>query len=180
MVRCNKSKSACVEDSEIDRYIAENGDFILKVYFTNPSINPGEKEYLSYYLDDTNEYPFSNKIGVNANLFFSQYTIKTDDSILPQPFSSKKVEKGSFVDGNLDAVKNYMVDSNVYARVSLRKSMNSVVIERSFRRVDDTLSYIGGLFGGLIMLMVFIKKYNEYSFNLKLAEEMVHLKQESI
>jgi hypothetical protein len=86
------------------------------------------------------------------------------------------VEKGSFIDGNLDAVKNYMVDSNVFARVSLRKSMNSVVYERSFRRVDDTLSYIGGLFGGLIMLMIFIKKYNEYSFNLQLAEEMVHRK----
>jgi len=70
------------------------------------------------------------------------------------------------MDGTLDAVKNYLIDSPVLARVSFRKSINSILYQRSFRRVDDALSYIGGLFGGLIMLMILMKKFNEYSFQL--------------
>lgn len=73
------------------------------------------------------------------------------------------------VDGALDAVKNFNIDSNIFARVALRKSSSSTRYLRSFRRLDDLLSYIGGLFGFLMILMVIIKKYNEYSFKIELA-----------
>jgi len=34
------------------------------------------------------------------------------------------------------------------------------VVERSYKKVDETLSYIGGLFGFIVTAMLFIKLYN--------------------
>jgi hypothetical protein len=41
-------------------------------------------------LDDTNHFTFTHKTGVTADLFFSEYTIETENSILPEPYSDKK------------------------------------------------------------------------------------------
>lgn len=42
----------------------------------------------------------------------------------------------------------------------LRKSPISLSIARSFRKVDDTLSYIGGLLGTILLFLSFANMYN--------------------
>ena len=46
-------------------------------------INPSSHDYLTYYLDDLNYFPFSLTSGVNANLFLSSFQVTTDESIMP-------------------------------------------------------------------------------------------------
>lgn len=51
-----------------------------------------------------------------------------------------------------------------YVSLFLRKSSLSLSINRSFKKYDDTLSYIGGLFSTLMVCLFAMMKYNEYNY----------------
>jgi hypothetical protein len=61
----------------------DSGVNYLTVYFTNPLINPENQEYLTYYLEDTNYLTFSSDYGAEALIYVDDYSISTDNSILP-------------------------------------------------------------------------------------------------
>jgi ABC-type phosphate transport system permease subunit len=46
------------------------------------------------------------------------------------------------------------------------KSSNSFNYSRSFQKIADCISYIGGLFGAITALLFFIKIYCQYSFEM--------------
>ena len=64
---------------------------------------------------------------------------------------------------------NYKVRSTEYLKLFLRKSPISLHIARSFRKVDDTLSYIGGLFGTILVFFGFVSMYNELSYEIEVS-----------
>jgi hypothetical protein len=45
---------------------------------------------------------------------------------------------------------------------------------RNYIKLDDTLSYIGGLFGFLMILFVFLKVYTEYSYEIDMGDRLYH------
>ena len=47
-------------------------------------------------------------------------------------------------------------------------------IDRSFRKIDDSLSYVGGLFSILLSLLLIMNKYNEYSYEIEMAKNLFH------
>jgi hypothetical protein len=55
---------------------------------------------------------------------------------------------------------NYKIRSTDYMKLFLRKSPISMDISRSFRKVDDTLSYIGGLFSTILAFLGLVSMYN--------------------
>lgn len=52
----------------------------------------------------------------------------------------------------------------------MRKAAKQIEAERSFQKLDQTLSYIGGLFGTLILLLLFLNLYSKYSYELDLGD----------
>lgn len=50
-----------------------------------------------------------------------------------------------------------------------------MIVERGFKKIDETLSYIGGLFGFVVILLLFMKEYTEYSFELDASEYLYHI-----
>ena len=87
--------------------------------------------------------------------------METDESLWP-------VEEYSKVDGGivLDTaqVVNYQVRGTEFMKLNIRKSPISLTFSRSFRKVDDTLSYIGGLFSTILVFLGFVSLYNELSY----------------
>jgi hypothetical protein len=59
------------------------GQFFFGFVYANPIINPGESNYLSYYLDDRNFIRFTTKLGAMNTGFVQDYSIITDVSLLP-------------------------------------------------------------------------------------------------
>lgn len=57
-------------------------------------------------------------------------------------------------------VLNYEVRGTEYLKFNLRKSSLSLSILRSYRKLDDTISYIGGLFSAILSLLVLMGLYN--------------------
>lgn len=64
----------------------------------------------------------------------------------------------------------YKVRSNEYAKLYIRKSPLSIEITRSFRRIDDTFAYIGGLFSTLLLIFRFMNLYNELSYQMEVLK----------
>jgi len=50
--------------------------------------------------------------------------------------------------------------STEYLQLYIRKSSLSLTINRSFKKYDDTLSYIGGLFSSIMGILFIMLKYN--------------------
>lgn len=59
---------------------------------------------------------------------------------------------------------NYKVRQKDFMKFYLRKSSLSLKIQRSFRKLDDTFSYIGGLFSAIVTVLFIMTKYNEISY----------------
>jgi hypothetical protein len=98
----------------------------------------------------------------------SDYEIVTDDSI--SPFEKLITETGGIIENG--AIKNrYELgeDSMTYATFFIFKSPLSVKIVRGYQKLDDILSYIGGLFGTLVACLFVLKVYNGYSFELMIG-----------
>ena len=55
----------------------------------NPLINAGNTEYLDYKIVDNNFVSISPTIGAHNNIYVEEYTIETDESLLP--FTSHRV-----------------------------------------------------------------------------------------
>ncbi len=72
-----------MDDKIIDDYILQNHNFVIDFYFMNALINPSQTNYIDYYLEDRNYYPFSKKTSVTSNIFITQNDITTDNSISP-------------------------------------------------------------------------------------------------
>jgi hypothetical protein len=54
----------CANKSEVQAAFDDVNDAIrFKVYYTNPLINPGQKNYKSYYLESSNYINFGATIG---------------------------------------------------------------------------------------------------------------------
>ena len=110
-----------------------------------------------------NYFPFSVTEGVNANLFMATYTITTDESIYP--IEEVKNDTGGVVT-NLAQIHNYGVMQDEYLKFYLRKSSKDILVERSFKKIDDPLSYIGGLFSAILGVLVLMSLFNEFSYEL--------------
>ena len=85
---CNASNpnfpnTTCYNSTDINNFLNIMAQFTFNFYYINPVINANDKKYISYYLEDRNYFSFDTITGVSANLFFTQYNIETDITILP-------------------------------------------------------------------------------------------------
>lgn len=66
--------------------------------------------------------------------------------------------------------QTYTVSSkNQYFKFNWRKAANKAQINRNFQKLDQTFSYIGGLFGTILLLLIFLKFYSKYSYELDIG-----------
>jgi hypothetical protein len=73
-----------------------------------------------------------------------------------------------------NCIKNrYSIDpsdpSPLYSTMSFFKSPISKKIERSYQKLDEILSYIGGLFGTIAICLFLVNIYNSYSFEIAMG-----------
>ena len=166
---------ACVNSSVIEDYLNAEESFNFNFYFVNQIINGESHSYLNYYLEDMNYFPFSTTSGVNANIYMATYTISTDESIYP--FEDIQNDTGGIVT-QLAQIHNYDVKHDEYMKFYLRKSSQDILVQRSFRKADDTLSYIGGLFSAILAVLIIMSFFTEFSYELEIAKHLYYYRKE--
>lgn len=136
--------------------MAANTSFTFNYYYVNTILNPQNSDYLGYYLEDRNYFTFTPTLGVTANIFISSFEIDTDQSLLPN--TQIAVDTGGVVYEQTQAF--VYVPASEYLSLYLRKSSLSLSIARSFQKIGDTLSYIGGLFSAIMTALLIVNMYN--------------------
>jgi len=59
--------------------------------------------------------------------------------------------------------------TEVYGFVSFFRDPATVVIARSYQKVIDAFSYVGGLLGSFLLVLMFVNFYNECSYEMRFA-----------
>ena len=98
--------------------------------FMNPIINPNQPDHIKYSFNNENFYIISKEIGSEAILEFTDFTINSDNSILP--FKDIKTEKGFIVQNKLSLIP-YALDyrpGDYIGVLNLQKSTRSLTYQR--------------------------------------------------
>lgn len=158
----------CHPPTVVQNFIATNELFGFNYYFINTLINPDSINPISYFLDDSNHFTFDLNSGIACNFYLQSYQMTTDWSLLP--VSDNHVTNGAVAIGSTNIFSVFAPLKNEYVRFYIRKSPTSLFITQKFFKFDELLSYIGGLFG-LILLFVQVPLtyYNTCCFELALA-----------
>ena len=96
------------------------------------------------------------------------FNIITDNSI--SPLSSYSENKGGIV--SRSAIKNRFevsADNDNYCTIFIYKSSDSINIAREYNKLDNILSYVGGLFGTLTIFLFFIRIFNNHTFEINVG-----------
>jgi len=153
----------CASAEEIQNYFAQNQDFFyFTVYFSNTQINPDSKDYLHMYIEDKTYSMFGDNIGSQSYLYFSDYTVQTDQSIWP--FSKIETKTGCLAE---DLAVNHPFQTNIngtYAAFSIAKSSNSIVYTREVQKLSAVFSFMGGMIGAVSAVLFVIKIYTSLSY----------------
>lgn len=54
----------------------------------------------------------------------------------------------------------------VFGSINIKKSALSMDLVRNYTKLDTTLSYVGGLFGFLMVFFIFMRVYTQYSYEV--------------
>ncbi|CAD8161635.1 unnamed protein product [Paramecium pentaurelia] len=173
--KCNQTQK-CASQDERDAEVKLNGSFKIKLYTVNKILNPynPSENYLQTYIDDSFYFNFlPSIISKSANLFLKQFQVESDQSLTP--FQSITKEKFYILDQSeiRERVEFYKEGNLEVASIFLRKSPYKTQIYRSYLKIDNLLSNLGGmqqiLFFFLGLLLAF---YNRFQLLIELANKL--------
>ncbi len=109
---------------------------------------------------------FTTQLGVHSSIYIQDYEIVTDESILP--FTQSKTQQGIAIP---EPFKNthFLVNADLLANMMIYKSSSTTTYSRSFYKIDEFFSYIGGLVGVILSGMFLLASYNQFTFQHDLA-----------
>lgn len=162
----------CRTAQEIQDFNDAHEMFEFNYYFINTLVNYQQVTPIINYLDDITHFTFSLTLGVSCNFYIESYELEIDDSLTP--FKSVKTVKGALAGISPSIFSTFTPYSKgEYFRFYIRKSPTVQVMTQRFYKIDELLSYIGGLFGLIIMVIqVPMKYYNVCCFELSLATDL--------
>ncbi|KAL4503207.1 hypothetical protein ABPG72_000813 [Tetrahymena utriculariae] len=171
-------QSTCASQDEIQKVLnLRGGTAVCSIYFSNKIVNAQNYNPVSNYLSDETFFSFQpTQLYTSANVFFQQVEIDTGQSLIPQqdieqnifPYYSPRDFREQFEVGSPDQ----------YAVSYFRRSSISNTYKRSFQKIDDLISYIGGFFQAIQMVLGFIVGYyNEWLFIVDIANRLYNFKQ---
>ena len=76
--QCNNatnSSRSCVAQSSVETYLNIAGAVYATLTYVNPLINPGNSEYLDYFVEDKNLISFTKTSGVISFGYVQDYSI---------------------------------------------------------------------------------------------------------
>ncbi|KAL4449924.1 hypothetical protein ABPG74_015043 [Tetrahymena malaccensis] len=186
VTRCNKSElhlsqnswrpQNCGSDEYFNSYIQQIKYPKLLIYTTSFNINPQDTtNYATPYIQDQQTVQFSPySTFKNVDLFVKDVEINTDNNIIFQ--TAGQVE--NFITFNptetIIVQDNYINNSDQpFIQLQLRRSLDSIKIQRSFKKLTELMYQIGGLVKCVFLLLeIFVSRYNKFQFRLELANKL--------
>ncbi|KAL4504641.1 hypothetical protein ABPG73_021488 [Tetrahymena malaccensis] len=147
-------------------------DVRIKFLFSNTLLNPGSTQAPIQTFVDTlvfNVQP--QKMYTTANVMLNEQTIQTDESIT----LIKDIQERSFISFKQGEFKQQFSVGNFtkYSEIFFLRSNFSTTIKRTFLKIDQVISYMGGFCQIFLLVSAFIvNQFNEYVYNIELANRL--------
>lgn len=104
----------------------------------------------------------------------SDYTIATDDSILP--YTHTTTTTGCIVEKMSITHPYAVMNKESFAWIYLAKSDNSLKYNRQVQKISAVFSYIGGLIGAITAILFLIKAYTDTSLEVAIGLSLFQTK----
>ena len=131
----------CKNDSEIDEYFNGEGSKVLNFYFVDNNVNIlNYKNPLSKYINKIDNKIYQNQYPIN-NINFNPLTIKTNKGLL---FDNIKREI-SYIFQRNDVYFSERKEKDIYCGFCIWLKNTNMFYERTYKRIQDIFSYIGGV-----------------------------------
>ena len=147
-------------------YQLANDYFEVNIYAVDTVFSPQKQQYVTKRFEEEIFLTFSQHTGSRGTMKIGDYNITTDHSIWP-------------VANNTEEIGHYIVDyathtvdlfSTHYVKMVIEKDQTVYTLERIHGKLDEMLSYVGGLFSLLFAFIAFfIGSYSEYLYELGVA-----------
>ncbi|CAD8200446.1 unnamed protein product [Paramecium pentaurelia] len=176
----DKWNPICASQEQFEIAFAKDGFFKLQVYQINTVVNPGSpSNYLDIYLDSDLYFNFvPNTFNNMANIYYRQYDINNDNSIIP----FKEIEQQKIILRTSEDFRDLSITSTLnnqnYAEIYLRRSQMNAQIDRSYQQIGELLSYLGGFMQITKLIFgLFIAFYNRTSLLIELSNKLYDFKE---
>ena len=149
----------CKNNSEVDEYFESKGVKVLNFYFVDNNVNIlNYKNPLSKYIYKLESTIYQNQYPIN-NLNFNPLTIETSNGLI---FDNIEQEI-SYIFQRNDVFISETKEKGIYCAFCIWLKNTNMFYERSYQRIQDIFSYIGGVNNIINILAVMINKlYNRY------------------
>lgn len=128
------------------------------------ALNPTNENPVSYTVYEKTQWLlFNQRQQILAQIFLGTYEVTTDTNFLP--FVTEEYTNGYFVsETTITSLVNHNSHPS-YIDIYLFASPINKVIDRKYGKIDETLSYVGGLFGIVLsFLAFFLMSFNQYKY----------------
>ena len=140
--------------------------FGLNLPMINYAINAHEEDYNQIYFEDRNMYFFSTDLALMSTAYIEEVTVQTDQSLLP----TEDILEEKFISVPETFKTNSVnVANGVYAELTYARSPVDRLYERSFNKIDNYFSYVGGLIGTIIGLIFIMGIFSEKAYSISIA-----------
>ena len=109
-------------------------------------------------------------MGLEMNLFYQDVTINSDVSILP--FEAITTDSINILSSIPSLYPYKVTPSQAFARFYLAKDQASITYTRAVQKVSAVLSFIGGIIGAVLGLLIILNAYTSFSFELAVAYQV--------
>ncbi|KAL4479909.1 hypothetical protein ABPG74_020425 [Tetrahymena malaccensis] len=167
-------KPTCASTDAINKVFTTDQNVRFLLYTSNYIINPMKSEgYLSSFVEDSLIFSVQKEVSyTTADIFFTQSNIETDQSLIP----FKDIQNESYLlysFGNLRQQYVLGYQPVIYADFFIRKDSMTYTYSRSFTKISEILSYIGGFTQVFILFTaIIVNYYNDYMYSISLANKL--------
>ncbi|KAL4476109.1 hypothetical protein ABPG74_009842 [Tetrahymena malaccensis] len=147
-------------------------DVRIKFLFSNTLLNPESTQAPIQTFVDTlvfNVQP--QKMYTTANVMLNEQIVRTDESVT----LFKDIQEVSFVSFKQGEFKQQFSVGNFtkYSEIFFLRSNFSTTIKRTFLKIDQVISYMGGFCQIFLLISaIVVSQFNEYVYNIELANKL--------
>nr|CAI39028.1 cAMP dependant protein kinase, putative [Paramecium tetraurelia] len=168
--------SSCYSTSEIQQFQLDgqlNNSFKINTLMLNRVANLNqESNYISYIYSD---FYISTKIGLEtkADIYLEKQAMTIENSVVPGIKDMQDEHVFSIVENKLTPNTVYTSNITKVASFYLRLSQSEMHYSKEYYRVDELISYVGGITKFLATVIgYFILRYNETGLQIKMANAL--------
>ena len=149
----------CKNDSEMDEYFQSEGEKVLNFYFVDNNVNIlNYKNPLSKYIYKIDSTIYQNQYTIN-NINFNPLTIETNKGLIFDNFK----QEISYTFQRNDVYISETKEKDIYCGFCIWLKNTNMFYERTYKRIQDTFSYIGGVNNIINFLAILINRlYNKF------------------